>query len=181
MIAVLLAGCGGGNAPQPGAAATTSPAASTIAVANGDFEQRASDGSIPGWTLMRHAGQQVYEIAVEPSAAYRGSGGFRITRTREQIYGSLVQDVELPAGIAGMVELSAMMKSADVGPDGWKLMVIAADVPEYSAALVGSNDWQRVSVRAKLPANAHTIRVGATLLDSGTGWLDDVELRAVAP
>ena len=47
-------------------------------------------------------------------------------------------------------------------------------------ALVGTTDWQRVTVRAKLPANSDTIRVGAMLLDAGTGWLDDVQLRTIA-
>ena len=183
VAATLLAGCGGKPSASPGAPAAAIAAAdgTTIPVANGDFEQSADDGSIPGWMMLQHAGVPAYEMKIEPAAAYRGKGGFRMTRTHEQIYGTLAQDIELAQPLSGEVELSGMLKSKDVGPEGWKLMLIAADTPEYSQSLVGSNDWQRVSVRVRLKPNTRSLRIGATLIDAGTGWADDIQLKAVAP
>jgi hypothetical protein len=179
MATALLCACGG--SPQGGKPADGKPeAGTTIAVVNGDFEQSASDGNIPGWKMMQHAGPPSYEMAVDADGAYGGHGAFRMSRTHEQIYGSLVQDLDLPVSISGELELSAMMKTKDVGPEGWKLMLVIADTPVYSPALTGNNEWQRISVRAKLPANSHSIRIGAMLLDAGTGWLDDVQLRTIA-
>ena len=168
-------------AATPGAAAPAAAAGTAIAIANGDFEQSAADGSIPGWMILQHAGTPAYEMKVEPAAAYRGNGGFRMTRTHEQVYGTLAQDIELPQPLSGEVELSAMFKSKDVGAEGWRLMLIAADTPEYSPSMVGTNDWQRVSVRARLKPNTRALRIGVTLIDAGTGWADDIQLRAIAP
>lgn len=183
-VTVLLAACGGKPPTSAGAtaplAAVADAGGTTIPIVNGDFEQSADDGSIPGWMMLQHAGVPAYEMKIEPAAAYRGKGGFRMTRTREQIYGTLAQDIELAQPLSGEVELSGMLKSKDVGPEGWKLMLFTADTPEYTQSLVGSNDWQRVSVRVKLKPNTRSLRVGATLIDAGTGWADDIQLKAIA-
>lgn len=181
---VLLTAC---NGKPPTSVSNSAPTAATaaggnaIAIVNGDFEQTADDGSIPGWMMLQHAGVPAYEMKIEAAAAYHGKGGFRMTRTQEQIYGTLAQDIELAQPLSGEVELSGMLKSKDVGPEGWKLMLVAADGPEYSPSLVGSNDWQRLSVRVKLKPNTRTLRIGATLIDAGTGWVDDIQLKAIAP
>lgn len=182
LVSVALSACGNAGAPSGSAAKAAESAAvgTPITLANADFEQSADDGSIPGWMMLQHAGVPAYEMKIEADAAYHGKGGFRMTRTHEQIYGTLAQDIELPTPLSGEVELTGMVKSKDVGPEGWKLMLIAADVPEYSQSLVGTNDWRRVSVRAKLKPNTRSLRIGATLIDAGTGWVDDIQLRAIA-
>jgi len=73
-----------------------------------------------------------------------------------------------------------MLKTKDVGPEGWGLMILTSQVREFSAKLTGTSDWQRVIVRAKLPPGTTSITIGATLLDSGSGWMDDVQLKAIA-
>ena len=45
--------------------------------------------------------------------------------------------------------------------------------------MIGKTDWKRSVVRFKLPENAHELKLGVMLLDSGTGWVDDVKLRVV--
>ncbi len=152
-----------------------------IAVLNGDFEQVASGGGIPGWTLVQHAGPPSYDMAVEAEGAYAGKGSFRMTRTVEQFYGSIKQDVAVGKFAGQWLELSAMVKTRDVGPAGWKLMILGIDKGEFSPAFTGTSDWQRATIRVQLPNGVSTISVGATLLDAGTGWLDDVQLNVVAP
>jgi hypothetical protein len=175
-----LAACG--NAQQGNSARNTSaPAGNLIAVANGDFEQTSPDGDVPGWMTLQHAGIHAYEMAIEPGGAYSGNGGFRMTRTHPQEYGTLAQDIELPQRFNGDIELSAMLKSRDAGPEGWRLMVIAGAPPVYSTPLTGTTEWQHATVRVKPAPGTTSVRIGITLLDAGTGWADDVQLKAIAP
>ena len=120
-------------------------------------------------------------MVIEPSAAYAGRGGFRMTRTHPQEYGTLAQDIDLPQPAPAELELSAMLKSRDVGPEGWKLMLIAGGSLEYSASLTGTMDWQRATVRVKPKPGVTSVRIGISLIDAGTGWADDVQLKAIAP
>jgi hypothetical protein len=178
VIAVgMLAACG----KSTDSAHPNAGSASTVAtVVNGDFEQVADDGSIPGWTPQQHAGAPSYEMVIDPQGAYAGHGSFRMTRTQEQVYGMLSQDVAI-AGTAGeTIELSALVKTKDVGPEGWKLMISGERVREFSPAATGTSDWHRVSVRVQLPTATTSLTVGVTLLDKGSGWMDDVQLRAIA-
>ena len=178
--ALPLGACGGGAAPG-GSAATAAGGGEPVAVENGDFETTDPYGAVPGWMTLQHAGVPSYEMKIEPEAAHAGANGFRMTRTHEQVYGTLAQDVQFPKPLSGTVELSAWLKTKDVGPEGWALLVIAGGPPEYSQRLTGTGDWQHVSVRAALKPNSTSVRIGISLMDGGTGWADQVELRHIAP
>jgi len=179
-VAALLAACGDSGAGGAAKDMAGAAPAGNLAVVNGDFEQTSAETAVPGWVALQHNGPPSYDMVIEPAAAHSGHGGFRMTRTHEQVYGTLAQDIRLPQS-SGEIELAAMMKSKDVGPGGWKLMLVAGGLPEYSAPMTGSNDWQRVAVRVKVKPGTTSIRIGATLLDAGTGWMDDVQLRTIAP
>src|SRR4051812_16989826 len=179
LAALALAACG--NTEHGNGASGTPAAAGNITVVNGDFEQMSPDGDVPGWMTLQHAGVPAYEMAIEPTAAYSGHGGFRMTRTHPQEYGTLAQDIDLHAPISGELELSAMLKTRDVGPEGWRLTVIAGAPPAYSTSITGTTDWQRATVRVKPAPGTPSVRIGITLLDAGTGWADDVQLKAIAP
>jgi hypothetical protein len=184
VVAALLAACGHSSDPaSPKADSASTKSASTGPIptlVNGDFEQVAADGSIPGWTTLQHAGPQSYEMVIDPDGAYAGHGSFRMTRTQDQVYGTLSQDVAIAGAAGETIELSAMVKTKDVGPEGWKLMISGDRVHELSPAATGTSDWHRVSVRVQLPAATTGLTVGVTLLDKGSGWMDDVQLRAIA-
>jgi len=158
-----------------------SAAGQTIPISNGDFEQTAAGGTIPGWNELQHAGEKSYEMRIESDGAFNGHGSFHMTRTHEQVYGSLSQDVNVSRFAGKTVELSAMLKSRDVGKKGWRLM-LNGNAPgslKYSPALTGTTDWQRQSVSLRLAPQVRTLTLGATLLDAGEGWLDDVELKVI--
>jgi hypothetical protein len=175
LAVLMLAACGksadSGRSADPGR---------TIAIVNPGFEQTASDGSIPGWITVQHAGPPSYDMAVEAEGAEAGHGSFRMTRTLEQVYGSIKQDVDVGKLAGEWIELSAMVKTKDVGPAGWKLMILGVGTGVFSPAITGTSHWQRAKVRVQLPKGVATISVGATLLDAGSGWLDDVQLSVVA-
>lgn len=180
---VAMAGCGPEN-PAPSGLTTppTKTAAGTGAtVVNGDFEQAATGSDFPAWQFLQHAGEKSYDVAIDSKIVVAGHGSFRITRTQPQVYGSLVQDLPV-AGLAGKtVELTGMLKSSDVGADGWKLFIngYMPNGLEYSPGLTGTKDWQRDSVRLKITPNMQRLTIGVTLLDAGTAWVDNVEFHVV--
>ena len=163
LIATLCAACGknGGDG-----ASSAAPAGETIAIANGDFEQPASGDDIPGWMLAQHAGVVGYKAMLDHDGAAHGQTSLRFTRTAPQVYGEMMQRLNLARYGGKTVELSAMMKSVDVGPKGWKLF-IAGNVPgtlAYSPGVKETTGWQRQSVQLKLPAQISDVAIGATLL-----------------
>ncbi|HST27181.1 MAG TPA: hypothetical protein VLK26_02295 [Rudaea sp.] len=187
LAALLLAACGQGgsqaqkNLPAPAFGNSTAPQASGAAMVNADFEQTGADDDVPGWNKTQHAGPPSYLMRIDPVDAYAGHGSFRMTRTSPQVFGSLTQTLDARTYAGKTVEFSAMLKSKGVGPGGWKLFV-DADLPGtlvYSQGLTGDTAWKSESVRLKVPAVAHQLTVGVTLLDAGDGWMDDVALRVV--
>jgi hypothetical protein len=48
-----------------------------------------------------------------------------------------------------------------------------------SSPLSGDRDWQTVSVRTVIPDSTTLIGISATLLDAGTGCIDDVRVRLI--
>lgn len=150
--------------------------------ANADFEAPASPGRIPGWSLLQHAGPPSYEMVIDSELRAGGQQSFRIRRTREEVYGMIEQRVLVASGLLDgrTVELSAMLRTRGVGPQGWLLMMQFltaqnAHVGEFrSAPLTGDAEWQRVAVRAQVPKATRFVSVSAVLFDGGTGWVDDV-------
>ena len=178
LIATLCTACSKNGADGVSSAV---PAGESIPIANGDFEQPASGDDIPGWTLAHHAGVVGYTAALDHDGPAQGQTSLRFTRTEPQVYGEMMQRLNLAKYAGKTVELSAMLKCADVGPKGWKLF-INGNLPKtlaYSPGVKETTAWQRQAVQLKLPTQIGDVMIGATLLDSGTGWLDDVQLRVL--
>jgi hypothetical protein len=166
---------------QQGTGGAEAVSGQTVPIANGDFERAASGDEVPGWTLAQHAGVAAYKAMLDRDGAAHGQTSLRFTRTVPQVYGEMMQRLNLARYGGKTIELSAMLKCADVGPKGWKLF-INANVPDtlaYSPGVKETTGWQRQSVRLKLPPQIGDVMIGATLLDGGTGWFDDVQLRVV--
>jgi hypothetical protein len=175
--ALLLAACAN---PDSGSGSAARAIAS-IAVANAGFEEPGTPNRIPGWTLSQHAGVAAYEMTDDATAPFAGRASFRMRRTQSQVYGLLFQEVPIDPYAGKTLELSAMARTADVGPLGWVLYIDVPGGREMAVPLTGTTDWRAVRVRVKVPADAHQVSIGAMLLDGGTGWLDDVKLNVVEP
>ncbi len=177
VAAALLAACANPDSGAGGAARVIA----SVDVANAGFEEPGAPNRIPGWTLSQHAGAAAYEMTQDANAPFAGRASFRMRRTQRQVFGLLFQEVPIDPYAGKTLELSAMARTADVGPLGW---VVYIDVPggrETAVPLTGTTDWRAVHVRVKVPADAHQVSIGAMLLDSGTGWLDEVRLNVVEP
>lgn len=170
-LAIALSACGHGASDSGGA----------VTLVNADFEQTANDGSIPGWDVSQHAGTKAYEVRIEADGAFQGHGSLRMTRTHEQVYGSVSQRVAAKSLVGRAIEFSAMLRTRDVGARGWKLF-ISGNAPgtlAYSHGVTGTSGWQRQTVRLTVAPNVRDLSVGVILLDGGTGWMDNAELRVV--
>ena len=155
-----------------------------IALTNAGFEAApGADGAIEGWSTSQHAGPVSYRTGIDRGVHAKGKASFRIERIREQVYGAVEQTVPIAAHAGHTIELSAKMKTDNVGPAGWQLTLAFAgglpSPPHEAAPLSGTQDFRTVTIRTRVPPGAQQVQFGATLLDSGTAWLDDVNLRVV--
>ena len=169
-----------------GATDSATPMVATdIKLVNASFEEPANGSRTPGWFGTQHYGAtRDYEWAVVTDAASDGKASYRIKRLRPQVFGMINQGVAVEEYKGKTLEYSAMMKTDDVGPEGWLLVV---NIESRNALLeqvrsvpaTGKHDFKRYSVRFKLPADAYELKLGVMLLDAGTGWVDDVKLRVL--
>lgn len=198
VAALLLVACGK-NEPPPAAPAAPPVAKAPVAaplraatkaeplqampgaLVNGDFEQAGVGGEIPGWSSSQHAGPTAFTMRVDAQGAYAGSGSLHVTRTQPSVYGSIAQTLDAKAFAGKTVELTAMLKTQNVGPKGWQLYINAGlpGTMRVADALSGDTPWQRVTVQVKVPPGARYLTVGATLRDAGDAWLDDVVLKTL--
>ena len=156
-----------------------------IKLVNPSFEEPANGVRAPGWSPSQHTGpERNYEWAVDSQTAADGKASYRIKRLSPQAFGLINQSVIVAEYAGKTLEFSAAMKAGNVGPEGWLLTVNIENrnaILEQvrSAPVTGKQDWKRSVVRFKLPADAYELKLGVMLLDSGTGWVDDVKLRVV--
>lgn len=168
-----------------GAVASFACSAADIPLVNPGFEELSTGPKAPGWVPSQHWGpQKNYEWSVDTTAASEGKASYRIKRLSEQAFGMIQQVVRVDAFAGRTVEFSAMLKADDVGAEGWLLVVNVesrnAILDQFrSAPATGKQDWKRHSVRVKLPADVFELKLGVMLLDTGTGWVDDVKLRVL--
>lgn len=172
LFALVLGGCAGRDKNE-------------IALVNPGFEAATQgNGIIPGWMTAQHAGPISYEMTIDRKVKAEGAASFRITRKREQVYGSVSQRVPA-ADLAGKtVELSAMLKTERVGEKGWSLRlrpVGAEDNTVTAGTLTGTTEFTRVAAKLQVPQGTRELEIFATLKDGGSAWLDDVHLRVVEP
>jgi hypothetical protein len=175
LVVLVCSACGHGGVD---AAAS---GGKTLTVANPGFEQSADGEDIPGWQFSQHAGPKSFAIGLDGSEPAEGKFSLRMTRTQPQVYGSVTQTLPLKGYVGKTVRVSAKMKSDGVGEKGWKLFMAARGqrTVVYSDAVTGTTPWKDVSVEVKITPEVDQLLVGATLLDAGTGWIDDVQVHVV--
>ncbi len=167
--------------------AVPSYAATDIKLVNPSFEEPANGARTPGWFGTQHYGpnrERDYEWSVDTDVASDGKASYRIRRKNPQVFGMIAQNVVIESHAGKTLEVSAMMKADDVGPEGWLLVVNVENRNALleqvrSAPATGKHDFKRYSVRFKLPADAYELKIGVMLLDAGTGWVDDVKLTVI--
>ena len=157
--------------------------AAELAVINPGFEQpidRRAD-----WRAVQHAGARAYDMGVDDKVSAEGKRSFRIKRYAEQVYAAVNQRIPAQGSGGRTVRFSAMLRTEEVGPKGWMLMVNYLGESDRiiaqarSEPMTGTTPWRRVTLEKQIPTGTEMLVVGAMLLDSGTGWVDDVELSVL--
>ncbi len=171
------------------AAGPTEAKSGLIKLQNPNFELPGGEHAVPGWTTAQHGGEPSYEMTIDQTNPSEGTQSFRMTQLKPQFYGLLEQRVEIASDLVNKtIQLSAQAKSSNVGPNGWALLLYLYDATGYLLAehhsnpLLGTTEWQRVSVSANVPANTTSVAIGVQLTDSGNGgigWIDDVKLEVM--
>lgn len=157
--------------------------AAELVVANPGFEEPLA--SPRGWRLSQHAGAEAFEMGRDDKVFAEGGHSFRMKRHTPQVYGLVDQRVALRQSAGQTMRFSAMLRTEDVGPMGWMLVVnflgetggILGQV--RSEPMTGTSDWRRVTLENQIPVGTEQLAAGAMLLDRGTGWVDDVKLSVV--
>ena len=161
------------------------PVGRQLPLNNPGFEEQAAAESIPGWVIEEHVGppgEVAYEVTMDSGASFGSSQSLRLTRLTKQVYALVHQTVPVPSDAAGkQLTFSARLKTRDVGPDGWVMMVAMNGAQGcmgrvMSKPLTGTSGWQRVDLAVTIRPGTRSVDVGFLLLDSGTGWADDASL-----
>ncbi len=161
-----------------------SAAATEIPLRNAGFEEPMLGNRIPGWSRTQHAGVGAYAVITDAKDAAHGSSSISMRRTTEQVYGLIMQRVEGNDFAGKQIELSSMLKTAEVGKLGWVMVMTFKNYGNIldqirAEPVVGDTKWKEVVLGKVAPANTNMIEVGFMLLDGGTGWADHVRLRAI--
>ena len=140
---------------------------------------------LPGWSRTQHAGVRAYEVSTDRKTFAHGNSSISMRRTVEQEYGLIMQRVESQDLGGKPVELSAMLKTAEVGKLGWVMVVTFKNHENIldqvrAEPMTGDTPWTDVVLQKTAPPNTNVIEVGFLLLDGGTGWADHVRLRTLA-
>jgi hypothetical protein len=158
--------------------------AAEIPVMNADFEEAFVGKRIPGWSRTQHAGVRAYEVIRDAEGPGHGKHSIRMLRTTEQAYGMISQVIESDKIAGKRVELTAALKTAEVGELGWVMVMTFmyhnTMLDQVRATPVtGDTAWKDVVLDKVAPKNATAVEIGFLLLDGGTGWADNVRLRTV--
>lgn len=159
--------------------------ATEIPLKNADFELPMAGLRIPGWSRTQHAGVRAYVVERDAERFAHGKHSIRMRRTTEQAYGMISQVVQATDLAGKPIELTAKLKTAEVGQKGWVLQMTflrySAIIDQVRALPVtGDTGWTEVAITKDAPAGTTAIEIGFLLMDGGTGWADDVHLRTRA-
>lgn len=158
--------------------------AAEIPLKNADFEQPIMGKRIPGWSRTQHAGVGAYVVSTDSEHFAHGKHSISMRRTTEQVYGLIMQRVESKDLGGRPVELSAMLKTAEVGKLGWVMVMTFKNYDNIldqirAEPVTGDTAWTDVVLKKVAPPNTNMIEVGFLLLDGGTGWADHVRLKTL--
>ncbi|MBW9275703.1 MAG: hypothetical protein K1563_18660 [Candidatus Thiodiazotropha sp. (ex. Lucinisca nassula)] len=80
------------------------------------------------------------------------------------------------------IKLTDMIKSENLGPDGFDLNLVFRKAKRKvignigTEVITGTNSWQRIVATGVILADTAHLQITAVLNDAGTAWLDDVRV-----
>lgn len=159
-----------------------------LPIRNPGFDGPVVDQILPGWEYEEHAGQwrgHAYEVAIDAGGGPGNTDALRVTQIHDEHYSFLHQKIRVRPEDAGKtLRFSAILKTGNVGPKGWTLVMkmmggsgIVAFVSSggildafMSPPVVGTSNWNNSFVTGVIPVGTTDVDVGFSLTDYGTGW-----------
>ncbi|MBS0321829.1 MAG: hypothetical protein JSR18_14895 [Proteobacteria bacterium] len=177
------------TAPTTASAAPMAPrevANARALIANPGFEAPVSGGDFEAWTTAQHAGVHSYDFDLDTAIHYAGKHSMRITNVGPEPYGAFYQVLPAQSYRGKTLEFSGYIRTVNATGGGAQLTLLARSSGAILAhaflddpGVVGTHDWQRYSVRLKIPKDAQRVEVGGMLVGPGTAWFDTVMLSEV--
>ena len=147
-------------------------------IKNGDFENVGDNGQPRHWVSAQHAGGRAYEFVSVTDQVRKGERGMMIRRVKEQIWGLTEQIIAADELVGKTLEFSIAARTA--GEAGAALYISAfsdaAMITQSEVRLVGDQEWKKHTLRLDVPEGTSRVRVGVSLDDAGTVWIDDAKL-----
>ncbi|GAA4428871.1 family 10 glycosylhydrolase [Bremerella cremea] len=154
-------------------------------LANGDFEQPATDGLIPAWTLSNQPGTAV---GIEKQKIYEGNQSLRLKSTGQVVW-ARSEEIEIPESRRLMLKMHLLNDAPGAQPnlrivlDGY---VGTQNV--YRPVSVGAGtpfplqaEWSEFAYPVlDLPPELETAKIGFDMMGDGNVLVDRVELYDVA-
>jgi len=152
-------------------------------IRNGDFENVADSGQPRHWVSAQHAGGKAYEFVSTTDSVHKGERSMMIRRFKPQIWGLTEQIIDAEALVGKTLEFSIAARAEQVGESGAALYLSAFSgsslITQQDLRLVGDQDWKKHTLRLEIPEGTTKVRVGVSLDDAGTVWIDDARLIVV--
>lgn len=152
----------------------------SMPIRNAGFDGPVVDQILQGWEYEEHAGPwhgHAFEVATD---AGPGTGrALRVTQLHTEVYSFVHQKIRVRPEDAGKrIRFSAMLKTDQVGPLGWKLavnMLKGGDILEQflSTPVSGTTAWRQTTATGTIPLGTTNIDIGFLHLDAGAGWAAD--------
>lgn len=154
----------------------------SMPIRNPGFEGVVVDQIVPGWEYEEHAGPwpgRAFLVANVSGGGPGNTGALRVTRIHNEVYSFVHQKIRIRQDDVGKkMHFSAMLKTDNVGPHGWKLVVNMVTsgnilVQYLSVPVSGTTNWSLATVSGVIPKGTSEIDIGFLHMDSGVGWAAD--------
>lgn len=161
--------------------------AKEIRLKNPGFEEPATvHDPVGGWRASQHSGEDSYEFTTVGDVFFKGKRSFRLTRIKDQVFGSLDQAVPAAPLAGHKIEFRFQLRAEDVGPQGFHAFInFTANTGDLLQQIRGEDvtgtvdKWKTFTVTTTVPHDVQNVILGLTLLDAGTVWVDEVSLRTL--
>ena len=152
-------------------------------IKNGDFENVNDHGFPRDWVSAQHAGGRAFEFTTDEDKPHKGERSMRVRRTKPQVWGLTEQIIDGTDLVGKTLTFSLAARSEEVGEQGATIYLSAFSgtmlLSTADVRIHGTEDWREHTLTLEIPERTTRLRVGVTLEDAGTVWIDAAKLVVV--
>jgi len=143
-------------------------------------------GKISDWNMSEHGSGGSYTFIADPENAHSLPSSARIKRHGAEPWGLLQQSITInPLWHNKTVRLAGWLKSEGITGAGGALTLRAdggsGQILDWNSMqndrIKGTQGWKQYAIELKILPSAFMLRVGVTLEEGGTLWVDDLSIE----